>query len=33
MNGQCSGHDWTEDVAFLDIITGKTQQMKGAFET
>ena len=23
MTGQCRGHDWTEDAAFLDIITGK----------
>ena len=23
MSGQRSGHDWTEDAAFLDTITGK----------
>ena len=23
MTGQRGGHDWTEDAAFLDIITGK----------
>ena len=23
MTGQRSGHDWTDDAAFLDIITGK----------
>ena len=22
-NGQRSGHDWTEDAAFLDIVTGR----------
>ena len=23
MSGQRNGHDWTEDAAFLDIITGR----------
>ena len=23
MTGQRSGHDWTEDAAFLDMITGR----------
>lgn len=23
MTGQHSGHDWTDDAAFLDIITGR----------